>query len=229
MIIVILPFYNEVGAIYSEIAKLSLVFHKANKEYLFIAVDDGSTDASVDELRELVNQGEVQLVTHCKNMGLGQAMKSGIQKALDLQKADIIIIKDADMTQDAAVVKGMIELIENSGCDLVIASRFIPGAVQIGVRRNRRIISSFGNCLFRRMINYPGVTDYTCNYRAYRVNFMLELKKIHGEGLISENNFAAAAELLLKALELRPMIYEIPLVLRYDKKISKSKINIIRD
>ena len=82
---VIIPVYNEAKTVEEAIKKVETV--NINKE--IIAVDDGSTDGSLDILNRLVNEGRVKLIQHDKNSGKGAAIKTGLKAA----EGDIIIIQ----------------------------------------------------------------------------------------------------------------------------------------
>jgi len=57
---------------------------------------------------------------------------------------------------------------------------------------------------------------------------LIRLKESFGSNIITEKGFTATVELLLKCISINSDIYEVPLILRYDKKKGKSKIKILR-
>jgi dolichol-phosphate mannosyltransferase len=72
------------------------------------------------------------------------------------------------------------------------------------------------------------VADFTSGYRAYRVGLLKRARGHYGERLIEEQGFACMVELLLKLRHCHPVIVEVPLVLRYDRKQSASKLRLGR-
>lgn len=84
----IVPIFNEEKGI-------SLVVHKLLKHPLIdeiICVNDGSTDRSMDILKQFGSL--VKIISFTKNRGKGYAMSQGIQKA----RGDIVAFFDADLT-----------------------------------------------------------------------------------------------------------------------------------
>ena len=212
-----------------EIEQICALLDKEKRDYVVIAVDDGSTDGSTDMVKGLCKKKNVELVVHQRNLGLGVAMKSGIKRAAEFPDLDIIITKDADLTQDIEIILPMIESIQNQGYDIAIASRYLVGCFQEKLGLIRNILTVAGNRLFRYFIRYGNITDYTCNYRAYKGSLILRLKAIYGDDFITERDFSCIVEILLRLLGFEPRVCEIPLYLKYGKKIGKSKMRIIRD
>ena len=223
----IIPFYNEGINAYLEVEQACIVLEKINKDYIIIAVDDGSSDGVSEKIKAISKDKNVELITHPKNLGLGAAIRSGIKKALEYSRVDIIVTKDSDMTQDMETVKEMIYLIDNGRYDIIIASRYIAGSAQEKLGLIRRLLTIFGNSLFRSLIKYPNLTDNTCNYRAYRSSLMVTLRDKYGGNLIEEDGFSSSTEILLKLLNFKPKVAEVPLILDYGKKIGKSKMNLL--
>ena len=117
----------------------------------------------------------------------------------------------------------------NLDFDVVIASRFQPGAQEIGVPAFRILLSHVASAGIRTIVGYPGVRDYTCGFRAYRGETLRNLIDTFGDdNFIRENGFSCMFELLLNLRAIRARISEVPLVLRYDLKEGASKMRILR-
>lgn len=88
------------------------------------AVDDGSTDGTVEILRRM---GELQGVVtqfHPANRGKGAAIRTGIARALQ-DGVDIVVIHDADLEYDPKDHVAALAPILDGRADAVIGSRFI--------------------------------------------------------------------------------------------------------
>ena len=89
---VIIPVFNEAKTL-AEVVKM---VERVNIDKEIIAVDDGSTDGSLDILNNIVSKSRIRLIKHNRNFGKGAAIKSGLKIA----SGDIIIIQDADLETD---------------------------------------------------------------------------------------------------------------------------------
>lgn len=228
MIFFALPIYNErdnLGSLFEKIASTMRTLHES---YRVIAVDDGSSDGTAQILGDDSSRLPLTVLTHAKNMNLGPTIRDAIVESLAAAKPeDVIITLDADNSHDPALAQQMVALVKD-GNDLVVASRYVKGAREVGLSLHRRLLSWVVNSILRFLNPIPNLTDYTCGYRAYRAEILARASQRYGDRLIEEDGFTCMAELLLK---LRPFIRkaaEVPLVLRYDLKRGKSKMKIVR-
>lgn len=132
---------------------------------------------------------------------------------------------DADNTHDPELIPRMAEAIEG-GADLVVASRFVPGAVAVGVPWIRRVLSGGARVVFGLLVGAEGVRDYTSGYRAYRVELVQRLGG-RFKPLIRARGFGVMTELLAKAAAEGARCREVPIMLRYDLKPGRSKLKLL--
>lgn len=225
-LIVFLPAYNEEASIASLLGKITRVL-QSNGSGRVVVVDDGSTDGTAALVGQFADRG-VELIRHSPNQGLPAAMRTGLTHVVRTAKpGDVLVTMDADDTHDPALIPSMVERIER-GADVVIASRFRRGARVLGLSLPRRLYSIVASWLFRLRFRMPGVRDYTSGYRAYRVETLGAAMRHWGEGFITATDFSCMGEILLKLRAVRPQAAEVPLVLRYDKKLSTSKLDVRR-
>jgi dolichol-phosphate mannosyltransferase len=134
---------------------------------------------------------------------------------------------DADDTHAPGLILRMVRMI-TEGHDVVIASRYRPGARTVGVPWPRRLLSRAGSLLFRVFLPIDGVRDFTCGYRAYRAEVIQRALAEHGARLVDQDGFQCMVDLLLK-LRGRGLVFgEVPVVLRYDLKQGASKMKVAR-
>lgn len=229
-LIVALPAYNEEECLPPLLRSFGRLFRELGSDFrpIVIVVDDGSKDNTGQVTLEAAKTLPVRLVPHEKNKGLGEAIKTGLRAALEESTSDedTIICMDADNTHPPRYVKGMLYEIEG-GADIVIASRYRRGSRQVGVPRNRQLMSYGARWLFWLFLGLPGVRDYTCGYRAYRAGLIREAFEHYGDDLITRNGFACTDQLLVNLACMAPLqIKEIPFILRYDRKRGASKLNL---
>lgn len=223
---VVLPAYNEEAALPSLLNRLATLA-RAEKLTVWV-VDDGSADRTADIAAVGVPGLEVRLVRHEVNLGLGQAVRSGLDAVLvEAGPDDVVVVMDADDTHDPALIPPLQDQIQ-AGADIAICSRFVRGGDDSSAPRLRRLLSRAAALLLRRMLGLRGVRDFTSGFRAYRVAVLERAVTHWGERLIEERGFACMVELLLKLRHCEPVVCEVPLLLRYDRKPGGSKLAIGR-
>lgn len=224
---VILPAYNEEEALPTLLGRLAVLAPTAPALFVWV-IDDGSTDATAAIARRGVDGLDVRLISHPTNLGLGAALQSGISAVLQAAAdEDFVVVMDADDTHDVAVIEPMAWKLR-AGADVVIASRFVANGGDQTAPPFRRFLSRGAAMVFRIFLPLNGLQDFTSGFRAYRVTLLRRATRQWGESLVIERGFACMVELLLKLRYCRPVIAEVPMVLRYDRKQTPSKLKLAR-
>lgn len=168
---VFLPVYDEEPNLRPLHAKLDDALRELGRTAEIIYVDDGSTDGSLDVLRELAHlDGRVRVVALRRNYGQTAAMSAGI----DAARGDVLIPMDADLQNDPADIRRLLEKLDE-GYDVVS-----------GWRRNRQdkmITRKIPSMLANRLISWIGgvpLHDYGCSLKAYRREFLQDVR-LYGE------------------------------------------------
>lgn len=230
-LILVLPAYNEAESLPSLFARLEKSFDVAavagfRRQY--VVVNDGSVDATAEVLAEARTRLPLIVVTHEVNEGLGPTLRDGLVRAVQIAGADdLIVTMDADDTHPPALMWRMAQLVAE-GSDMVIASRYRPGARVVGLSRFRELMSWGARALFQVVFPIRGVRDYTCGYRCYRAELLREALRRYGDTLVEYRGFHCMADLLLKLSRLDCIITELPMILRYDRKGGVSKMNVFQ-
>jgi glycosyltransferase involved in cell wall biosynthesis len=114
MISIIIPMYNEEEAIGGDLDTIIQTMSTSDVPWEIIVVDDGSTDASP----EIVRQREgVRLIQHPYNRGTGAARTTGLQHA----RGDVIVMTDGDGTYPNQDIPRLLAQMDE--CDMVIGAR----------------------------------------------------------------------------------------------------------
>jgi dolichol-phosphate mannosyltransferase len=227
---VVLPAYNEEESLPPLLGRLAEADERTRDQHALRAwvVDDGSSDGTARVTREHDSGLDVTLVEHGVNRGLGEAVMSGIFAALEVaDDDDIVVVMDADDTHDVTTIEAM-ELEIDRGADIVIASRYVAGGDDATAPPFRRLLSRGAAIVFRVALPLDNIHDFTSGFRAYRAGLLRRAVRHWGQRLIEEEGFACMVELLLKLRHGDPVIVEVPLVLRYDRKQSASKLKLGR-
>ncbi len=225
---VLLPAYNEEASLPAALARLAQFRQDSGHDIVAWVVDDGSTDGTAEVARSGTEALDVRLISHPSNMGLGQAVNTGLRAVLEAAgPTDVVVIMDADDSHPVEVIDLQLQAIED-GADVAIASRFVPGGRDDTAPTFRRFLSRGAALTFRILLPLSGYRDFTSGFRAYRVGLLRRAHGHWGERLIAESGFACMVELLLKLRYCEPVVREVPLVLRYDRKKSASKLKLAR-
>ena len=232
MIFVIFPAYNEEKVIRPTLLALVDGMRGRDLEYRAVLVDDGSTDRTIAEAEAAVKDSgdtlSLTVLRHDQNRGLGAGLRTGIYWCLDhAGDADVIVTLDADNTHPPAMIPTLVGKL-GEGYDLAIASRYRAGAEVHGVPGYRRALSDVGRLTFQALYPIPGVRDYTCCFRAFRVPILRRARIAYGEELCTARGFEAVMDLLLRLGPLGVKAIEIGFVLDYGERVGQSKMKVLR-
>ncbi len=168
---VFLPVYNEEPNLLPLHAKLDEALQALGRTAEVIYVDDGSSDGSLNVLREIARlDARVRVVALKRNYGQTAAMAAGI----DAAQGDVLIPMDADLQNDPADIIRLLDKMDE-GYDVVS-----------GWRKNRQdkmITRKIPSMIANRLISWIGgvpLHDYGCSLKAYRRE-SLEDVKLYGE------------------------------------------------
>lgn len=224
---IVLPAYNEESSLRPLLSRIGALTASLPLEVWVI--NDGSSDSTAQVAASGPIDLNVHVVTHEVNLGLGQAIQTGLRTVLaNAADNDVLIVMDADDTHDPALVPAMVRAITDGNADIVICSRFTPGGDDATAPPFRRLLSRGAAKVFHAVAKVDGVHDFTSGFRAYRVSLLRRAADHWGERLVVEEGFACMVELLLKLRHCNPVITEIPLVLQYDRKLGVSKLRLAR-
>jgi glycosyltransferase involved in cell wall biosynthesis len=174
---IVIPAYNEARTIHHILNKVDAVQLIGNIEKEIIIVNDCSTDATAQVLREYAEahpQMGLQLFDHAVNQGKGAALHTGIKKAT----GEVLVIQDADLEYDPNEYNILLKPILDDFADVVYGSRFMGG-------KPHRILffwHSIGNqflTFLSNMLTNLNLTDMETCYKMFRTSMIqpLELKE----------------------------------------------------
>ena len=110
---IVIPAFNEEGAISSGIREIREAMDPQDYEYEIIVVDDGSQDRTA----ELARAEGVTVLSMPENRGYGASLKTGIRHS----SFDTIVITDADGTYPAHYIPGLVDQLGQY--DMVVGAR----------------------------------------------------------------------------------------------------------
>lgn len=119
LITIIAPIFNEIENLPVLYERISQVMEKSENSWELLLIDDGSTDGSTDEIRELSKKDKrIKPIIFARNFGHQIAVTAG----LDYSKGDAVVIIDSDLQDPPEVI---LELIDKwrDGYEVVYAVR----------------------------------------------------------------------------------------------------------
>lgn len=157
----IVPCYNEaenVGLFQSETMK---AFEGCGYSYEIVFVDDGSTDATLHNLKKIHASGKcpVKVISFSRNFGKEAGLYAGLQYA----SGDYISLIDADLQQRPEIVREMVQFLdENPDYDVVAAYQ--------DRRREGKVLSFFKKSFYQIINKMSHVTlqPEASDFRTFR-------------------------------------------------------------
>lgn len=116
----IVPVYNEDDNVQALFDEVLVVMNSVARPWEIIFIDDGSTDASLNIIKDLaVKYQVVRYLSFAKNCGQSAAFAAGFAHA----RGQYCITMDADLQNDPADIPAMLNVINNKTCQMVIGWR----------------------------------------------------------------------------------------------------------
>ncbi len=193
---VIIPVYNEKKTILSVIEQVLLL------EFVLevIVVDDGSTDGTVELLKNTSFDNRVRPVFHGRNRGKGAALRTGFSHV----KGEIATIQDADLEYDPTEFREMIKPIVDGVADVVYGTRLSGGKPQRVHLFWHKMGNGFLTFLTDLLYNTT-LTDMETCYKMLR-------REVFETITIKSDGFSVEPELTAKICKNKKWrVYEIPI------------------
>ncbi|MDR2104193.1 MAG: glycosyltransferase family 2 protein [Deferribacteraceae bacterium] len=164
----VIPAYNEEKSI-AELIE-NIVLNIQNFDYEILIIDDGSTDATLSEIKKCCKRyPNTYYISFRKNFGKALALQAGFENS----HGDIVVTMDADLQDDPTDIKRMLDKL-HEGYDLVSGWK---------VKRNDPIEKRLPSKLFNFIVAFfSGVKlhDFNCGFKAYRREVIQSLS-LYGE------------------------------------------------
>jgi len=199
---ILIPAFNEAGAIGHLISTLSTELHGAE----ILVIDDGSTD----ETAAVAESHGAQVVSHAYNIGNGAAVKTGLRHA----SRRYVVLMDADGQHQAADIRGLVAHLPRY--NMVVGER--PSSGQAGW--HRLVANTVYNRLATYVTEFP-VRDLTSGFRAMRTSEAQRYLEL------LPNTFSYPTTLTLAYLRSGLTLRYVPIDIR--RRIGTSKIRIWQD
>ena len=154
---VVLPVHNEEGHVLVEIDRIKAALDASPYSYEIVVVDDGSTDDSAEQLRDVEG---IRLIRMAENRGSGSARRIGSRAA----KGRVIVWTDADLTYPNERIPELVK--ELDGHDQVVGAR----TSEQGTHKMARVPTKW---FIRRLASYlveRPIPDLNSGLRVFRAD-----------------------------------------------------------
>jgi glycosyltransferase involved in cell wall biosynthesis len=192
---IIVPSYNE-GAVLLETVKTLLPLG-----HELVVVDDGSREDPSELLADL----PLHLLRHGINLGQGAALQTGMDYAKRCG-AKAVLHFDADGQHDPADIERFLAALA-AGADVVLGSRFLPGAEPCRVPLAKRLLLQ-GARVVNGLFTGMWLSDAHNGFRALNQRALAAIE-------LTENRMAHASEILAQARKKRLRVVEIAVNIAY--------------
>ena len=207
-----LPTYNECENLEAMVRALAPLGVRV------LVVDDNSPDGTGEIADRLAGELDFVSVLHRERKeGLGPAYLAGFRRAL-ADGAELVLELDCDFSHDPSDVPRLVDACE-SGADLALGSRYVPGGGTENWGLGRRIVS-WGGSFYARVLLGVGIRDLTGGFKCYRRRVLetIDLDAIDSKG------YAFQIETTYRTLRKGFHVVEVPI--RFvDRTAGQSKMS----
>lgn len=176
---ILIPTYNE----RANLLPLMTALQAALPDAPVLLLDDASPDRTAEAAEALQDQfPRLSVLRRSGPPGLGRAYLDGFRMALQRPEPWILCM-DADLSHDPAEALRLLEEGRSAKADLVVGSRYLPGAGILNWPRHRLWLSRAAAAYTRAITGMP-LTDPTSGFVLYRKTALsrLPLDSIHANG-----------------------------------------------
>ncbi len=155
---IIIPVKNEAGNVRELHRQLAHVLHMHGFDYEILFIDDGSKDATLQELLKIKQSDPfVCILEMRKNVGKALALQAGFSHA----KGTYIITMDGDLQDDPIEIPRFVAKL-NQGTDVVSGWK---------IKRKDPLSKTLPSKIFNKLTSYltrVKIHDFNCGFKAYR-------------------------------------------------------------
>ncbi|MDH3638590.1 MAG: glycosyltransferase family 2 protein [Gammaproteobacteria bacterium] len=171
IVTVVTPIYQEEDNVEVLCGKLFDMLDGLGQTFEVIAVNDGSTDRSLERLKAIAERRrELKVINLARNQGQTAAIMAGIEYA----SGETLVFIDADLQNDPEDIPKLLEKLDE-GYDVVSGWR--ASRKDAAIRRN--FVSRAANSLISKLSGVH-LHDYGCTLKAYRRKYIKGVR-LYGE------------------------------------------------
>jgi len=160
---IVVPAYNESARIGSTLPRMVQYLEAQPYTWELLVVDDGSTDATQDVVRQAAaGHPSVRVLEYGANRGKGYAVRFGMLEAA----GDFVLFSDADLSTPLPEVEKLFAA-TTAGADVAIGSRDVADS---HLTRRQSALRELAGKTFNRLVQtlaVPGIHDTQCGFKLF--------------------------------------------------------------
>ena len=159
---IVLPCYNEQDHVIDEVERICKAMDASGHTYELMAVDDKSTDGTLERLYEAAPQyPNMRVVPFQHNSGSGTVRRIGSQQA----RGDIVVWTDADMTYPNERIPELVDILDKDpAVDRVVGAR----TTEEGTHKALRVPAKWVIRKIAEKLSDSSIPDLNSGLRAFR-------------------------------------------------------------
>jgi polyprenyl-phospho-N-acetylgalactosaminyl synthase len=195
---VIIPTYNDVSTL------VKVVLNIKSAGYDVLVVNDGSTDGT----DKILEQENINYISHKINLGQGAALRTGMEYAT-LNNYGIVVHFDSDGQHQVKDIDKLIQPVVQKECDITLGSRFLDNVSSSTMPFDKRVIlklSRYIEAMFTGILLSDAHNGFRAlNYKAFSSIKITLPRMAHATQIIQE----------IRRLDLKYL--EVPVEILYNK------------
>jgi glycosyltransferase involved in cell wall biosynthesis len=211
---IVIPVYNEGRNIVATLAALTRSVTTPTRVLICYDRPDDDTLPAIRNNPQAHAGLALELVRNA-----GRGAHGAVMTGFAASTAPFVLMYPADDDVNAPMLDRMVEL-ARAGCDIVCASRFMPGGAMVGCPLLKAVLVRSANSTLRHVARLP-TTDASNGFR------MFSRRVIDQIAVESDQGFCYSIELLVKAHRLGWRIAEVP-VRWFERRHGASRFQVIK-
>ena len=212
---IVLPCYTEQGHVIDEVKRICATMDASGYDYELLAIDDASTDHTLDRLYEAAPHfPRMQVVHFHRNGGSGVVRRIGTQRA----RGKIVVWTDADMTYPNERIPEFVRMLEEDATvDQIVGAR----TSEQGTYKMFRVPAKWFIRKLAEALTGAKIPDLNSGLRAFRREVALPYLRLLPPG------FSCVTTITVAFLANQHDVYYVPI--EYSKRAGQSKFRFITD
>lgn len=212
---IVLPCYNEADHVMAELERITGAMDASGLPYELIAIDDASTDETLDVLRRAEQRfSRLRVLGFRRNGGSGTARRIGTLQA----RGDIVVWTDADLTYPNERIPELVRiLLTDRTFDQVVGAR----TAERGTHKWLRAPAKWFIRKIAEKLTNQTIPDLNSGLRAFRRSVSLPYLRLLPSG------FSCVTTITLAFLSNQHDIHYVPI--EYGQRAGRSKFHFVRD